>query len=304
MLTGQLIIARQKLSRLLSFDSYTHKSLSRKVIKTPQQAQQLLVEAARGVAHQADIEADLLRSVKSSMTESADNGSSFTKKKINNRIYSQKIKKKSGQELDAVELFPWDEGYLINSYKSITSASDTSASAAESSENISDYLSVASCMNGLRFVCANVFGIQMKTEQVSSSEAWTGPEMGGDDLLKCSFSGPEDEPLGFIYFDLYTRPNKFTGAAHFTVRCGCSNYWQGAGGGVQHDDCPLPEPQLPVVALVFNFARGANLSIQALETFYHEVGHALHSLLSRTKFQHLSGTRGSTDFVEVSDPVQ
>jgi intermediate peptidase len=53
------------------------------------------------------------------------------------------------------------------------------------------------------------------------------------------------------------------------------------------------------VALVFNFPRDANLSMQALETFYHEVGHAMHSLLSRTKFQHLSGTRGSTDFVEV-----
>ena len=32
---------------------------------------------------------------------------------------------------------------------------------------------------------------------------------------------------------------------------------------------------------------------------YHEWGHALHSLFSRTIFQHLSGTRGAVDFVEV-----
>jgi mitochondrial intermediate peptidase len=36
-----------------------------------------------------------------------------------------------------------------------------------------------------------------------------------------------------------------------------------------------------------------------VETLHHEWGHALHSLLSRTTFQHLSGTRGGVDFVEV-----
>ena len=30
----------------------------------------------------------------------------------------------------------------------------------------------------------------------------------------------------------------------------------------------------------------------------HEIGHAVHSLLSETQFQHLSGTRGTIDFVE------
>jgi hypothetical protein len=41
------------------------------------------------------------------------------------------------------------------------------------------------------------------------------------------------------------------------------------------------------------------MSHSELEVLFHEFGHALHSLLSKTQFQHLSGTRGAMDFVEV-----
>jgi Zn-dependent oligopeptidase len=326
-MTGKLVIARQRLSRQLSFDSFAHKSLSRKVIKSPQHVQDLLLETARCVAHQGETETDLLKSVKSSLQESsavhvavaggkrsatASGGVSGTRssRKVNNRIYTGKRYSKqtsdlnSTEELDSVNIFPWDESFLINSYKSITSADKApsshshSHSHSHSQEELGEYLSVSSCMNGLRYVCASVFGIEMKTEQVSSVESWTGSGDREFDLMKCSFTGPNGESLGYIYFDLFARPNKFTGAAHFTVTCGCTNTLavsKNSIQGLQSSD----EQQLPVVALVFNFPRDANLSMQALETFYHEVGHAMHSLLSRTKFQHLSGTRGSTDFVEV-----
>lgn len=48
--------------------------------------------------------------------------------------------------------------------------------------------------------------------------------------------------------------------------------------------CSLPEKSLTPVAAA---------------TFMHEIGHCVHSLLSRTQFQHLSGTRGVVDFVEL-----
>ena len=329
LLTGQLIIARQQLAHLLNFESFAHKTLSRKVLKTPQQVQDLLLETAHCVSHQAETEADLLRSVKASLQEvetsagaaSDKNTSSTFVKKTNNRIYSKNKHKRTHKEeaLDSVSLSPWDESYLINSYKSITDSEKASRDAAvgeESSEHLGEYLSMASCMNGLRFVCAKVFGIHMKYEKLTEAEVWTttssgsggGSEGGDEDLLKCSFTGPQGEALGYIYFDLYTRAHKFTGAAHFTIRCGCSNTTSrplassSLSSSSLHSpnlELELAEQQLPVVALVFNFPRNANLSMQALETLYHEMGHALHSLLSRTKFQHLSGTRGSTDFVEV-----
>ena len=41
--------------------------------------------------------------------------------------------------------------------------------------------------------------------------------------LPMQVTGPLGEPVGTVYLDLYQRSNKFPGAAHFTLRCGCSN---------------------------------------------------------------------------------
>ncbi len=120
----------------------------------------------------------------------------------------------------------------------------------------------------------------------------------------------DGELLGTVYLDLYMRPNKFQGAAHFTILCGCNKF--DTTHIQQHSAAPVPieeVQQLPSVALVFNFNSGRSagkpseaqtlLTLSDVETLHHEWGHALHSLLSRTAFQHLSGTRGGVDLIEV-----
>jgi hypothetical protein len=110
--------------------------------------------------------------------------------------------------------------------------------------------------------------------------------------------------LGAVYFDLTPRPHKFGGAAHFVVRCGKLAHEYDGGLeralGVPPAVDSRSGVQLPIVVLVASLGSGGSgahavdpeavtLSPSEVETLFHEAGHALHSLLSRTEFQHLHG---------------
>jgi intermediate peptidase len=139
-------------------------------------------------------------------------------------------------------------------------------------------------------------------EEVMSSEteSWDGSSSTNSSSSSSSqqrvrkFTFREHEhgdSMGTMYLDLHPRPGKYTHAAHFTVRCGCLE--------TPPDSPDPPVYQAPIIALVCNLSSASSgLSHSEVETLFHEFGHALHSLLSRTKFQHLSGTRAAMDFVE------
>ncbi|KAL5122681.1 Mitochondrial intermediate peptidase, mitochondrial [Glycine soja] len=96
--------------------------------------------------------------------------------------------------------------------------------------------------------------------------------------------------LGYLYLDLYSREGKYPGCAHFAIK--------------RTRRISQTEYQLPIVVLVFNLSGAWNSSAVSLshwevETLFHEFGHALQSLLSRTDYQHFSGTRTVLDFAEI-----
>ncbi|RLN44239.1 hypothetical protein BBJ29_007802, partial [Phytophthora kernoviae] len=173
------------------------------------------------------------------------------------------------------KMYMWDLPYYMGMLKAQKHRID--------SRVISSYFPLENCLKGLHLLCSKLFGLELKqVPMTNASERWH------EDVHKLALIR-NGETLGYIYFDLYPRANKYNHAAHFTIRCGKR----------------LSETsyQKPIVALVCNFNKPAPdspslLTHAEVETLFHEFGHAMHSLLSRTEFQHLSGTRAALDFVE------
>jgi thimet oligopeptidase len=95
--------------------------------------------------------------------------------------------------------------------------------------------------------------------------------------LKDAASGRE---LGTLFVDLFPRPDKYGHAAVWSFRNASTS------AGVQ-----------PAAGLVVNFDR-RGLTLSELEVLLHEFGHALHSLLSTTRYADQGGTSVQRDFVE------
>ncbi|KAI0030424.1 metallopeptidase MepB [Vararia minispora EC-137] len=94
--------------------------------------------------------------------------------------------------------------------------------------------------------------------------------------------------VGYCYLDLYPREFKYGHAA----------VWPLSAGYTSRDG-----RRYPVAAMVANLAkpspdRPALLRHSDVVTFFHEFGHAVHTLLSKTRFARFHGTAVARDFVE------
>ncbi|KAJ0043998.1 hypothetical protein Pint_17259 [Pistacia integerrima] len=174
-----------------------------------------------------------------------------------------------------VDLEPWDEAYYAAMMKSSTYNLDSSV--------VAPYFPLPQCIEGLKVLVESLFGATFHSVPLAPGESWHPA------VLKMSLYHPEEGDMGYLYLDLYSRAGKYPGCANFAIK-----------GGRRISET---EYQLPVVALICNFSGSHNSSTVRLnhcevETLFHEFGHALHSLLSRTDYQHFSGTRVVLDFAE------
>ncbi len=95
--------------------------------------------------------------------------------------------------------------------------------------------------------------------------------------------------MGILYLDMHPRASKRSGA------------WMTEFRG-QHGDV---RPQIQVVC---NFSKPTAetpslLRFSEVETFMHEMGHAMHGMLSNVRYESLSGTNVKRDFVEMPSQV-
>jgi len=95
--------------------------------------------------------------------------------------------------------------------------------------------------------------------------------------------------VGYCYLDLFPRESKYSHAA----------VW----GLLQSYLLPNGKRAYPLTAMVANLAkptpdRPALMRHDDVVTFFHEMGHVFHGLLSRTQFARFHGTSVARDFVE------
>ncbi|HBN05306.1 MAG TPA: peptidase M3, partial [Bacteroidales bacterium] len=102
----------------------------------------------------------------------------------------------------------------------------------------------------------------------------------------------KNEHVGILYFDPYTRASKVGGAW-------CNSY--------REQYVKDGKKVTPIITVCFNYAKSPSgrttLTAEEASTIFHEMGHAIHGLLSNCTYISTSGTSVPRDFVELPSQI-
>ncbi|KAI9710479.1 MAG: Mitochondrial intermediate peptidase [Bogoriella megaspora] len=200
-------------------------------------------------------------------------------------------------------------------------------SKSRSSDQLSAFFSLGTVMQGLSRLFQRLYGIRFIPHETPSGETWH------EDVRRLDVIDENDGHIAVVYCDLFARAGKAPNPAHFTLRCS-----REITPSELSESSPPPPPftspaeaandgmattidqqtgtlyQLPTIALICDFQTRTTtsspfssqsstpptlLTFNEVRTLFHEMGHALHSILGRTRLQNVAGTRCATDFAEL-----
>ena len=272
-LLEKLMVTRAEIANLSGHESYAHMNLSDKLAKSPEAVDSFLTAL------------------------SADNTP---------RVMRELAKMKKMKAADGIlsGMEQWDLVYYRNRLNVDLKPKSRRP------DFMSAYFSLGTVMQGLSRLFNRLYGIRFVPSKTSPGETWNS------DVRRLDVYHDTDGHVAVLYCDLFARVGKNPNPTHFTLRCSRlissgtgegSNLSQDVNDGMAISSLKNSNLcyQLPVLALICDFPQSPNSSLptllgfQDVRTLFHEMGHAIHSILGRTSLQIVSGTRCPTDFAEL-----
>ena len=178
-------------------------------------------------------------------------------------------------EGEEFKLQPWDWWYFAEKLKQKKYALDD--------ELLRPYFRLENVREGAFMVANRLFGLTFEERENIPTYY--------PDVETFEVKESDGTHVGILYADYFPRESKRGGA------------WMNDFRSQQH-----LEEVTPVITNVFNFSkptgdRPALLSLDEVETLFHEFGHALHGLLSDCTYPMLAGTNVPRDFVELPSQI-
>lgn len=269
----ELLVSRLDLARLMGKESYADYLLSDKMAGNPENVMRFLNGLLDKTLPAAKKELGVLEQIK---------------------------KQATGNPKDVLQA--WDKSFYA------TQLLYQKRNKTKTPHMLSEYFSVGTVVQGLSRIFDKIYGIRFVPTETKTGETWH------HDVRRLDVVSETEGLIGVMYADLFSRAGKSPNPAHFTVRCSREITKEEQVQMAQDATHPLSSVptlhvanktfQIPTIALICDFTTPHDtypslLSYQEVETLFHEMGHAIHSMLGRTSLHNVCGTRCATDFVEL-----
>lgn len=262
----EVIVLRDEAARLLGYPNHASFIIEDKMAKTPKTVDDFLGDLRQRLTKGGRSEIKTLKEMKKQEYESRGMEQSFDG-----------------------NYYLWDNRY----YDRLMLEKDYSLDQAKFAE----WLPLETSIRGMLSIFETLFGLTF-VEITGNDRSSISPSGKGDDIVwhpDCqvfSVWDSEDQGSGFVgylYLDLHPREGKYGHAANFNIQPGFIN-----ANGTRH---------YPVTALVCNFSKPTPkkpslLKHEEVTTLFHELGHGIHDLVSKTHYSRFHGTNVVRDFVE------
>ena len=151
-------------------------------------------------------------------------------------------------------------------------------------EKVREYFPFETVKNGMFAVYQKLFSVVFT--RVHGIPVWH------EDVEIYRVDNTDGTLVGYFMLDLYPRANKYRHACMMGLVSGYETTYRGT------------EYRTPLAVMIANFPKPTKnnpslLSIQDVETFFHEFGHVIHGVLTSARYASQAGTSVAHDFVEV-----